>query len=522
MKNFFLLVSMLTVPTLAIAVTETPTDVMFRTAMYGIKISQNGEWLGSRAGDASAYNIFTKTYYDYWGSFYGLGNCMANNGMAVGYSQDRGVILYKGETIFPETLNTKEIWFCDIHAITPDATRLAGILNNPAGGEMMHLPFISDISEDGTVGEPVILPHPTIDFFGMTPQRATAVWMSNDGKTVVGDLVDWRGMYTVPIIYTESESGDWNYYLPSEQLFNPTNIELPENPWKYEPPAPEFVNFMSPLARAAYEQAYDDWAANGYNGQAPDPSLYMTQDQIEAYNAAANEYNAWAKNPDVEEAIQNYIKIYFEVLETSPDFEQNDMTIHPDGSYIMHFGSFRIDDNNNKSYIYKFNTRDKEYQRYNLPPRYNPMPRLILSDGTLISSSGPVSFILEPESTEFISYVDYIATEYPEVATWIDLNFPGVTGIISMSDDKSITIGAGTVNELADYTGDEDFYYWTYIFAPGTDIGGVEGIAAEPTDVVYKVYNLQGVKMLETKNTNEINTLAKGIYIVNGKKVMIR
>lgn len=50
---------------------------------------------------------------------------------------------------------------------------------------------------------------------------------------------------------------------------------------------------------------------------------------------------------------------------------------------------------------------------------------------------------------------------------------------------------------------------------------GIEGIVAEPADGVYKVYNLQGVKVLETKDASEINTLAKGIYIINGKKIAL-
>lgn len=51
---------------------------------------------------------------------------------------------------------------------------------------------------------------------------------------------------------------------------------------------------------------------------------------------------------------------------------------------------------------------------------------------------------------------------------------------------------------------------------------GVESLVADPTDGIYKVFNLQGVKVLETKDASAVNALAKGIYIVNGKKVVIR
>ena len=51
---------------------------------------------------------------------------------------------------------------------------------------------------------------------------------------------------------------------------------------------------------------------------------------------------------------------------------------------------------------------------------------------------------------------------------------------------------------------------------------GVDSILAEPLDGVYKVYNPQGIKVLETKNASEIDNLAKGIYIINGKKALVK
>lgn len=47
---------------------------------------------------------------------------------------------------------------------------------------------------------------------------------------------------------------------------------------------------------------------------------------------------------------------------------------------------------------------------------------------------------------------------------------------------------------------------------------GIESLQAE--DGGFMIYNLQGVKVLDTKNANDFNSLPKGLYIVNGKKVM--
>ena len=50
---------------------------------------------------------------------------------------------------------------------------------------------------------------------------------------------------------------------------------------------------------------------------------------------------------------------------------------------------------------------------------------------------------------------------------------------------------------------------------------GIEGIVADPEGGVYKVYNPQGMKLLETQDASDLNNLPRGIYIINGKKVKI-
>ena len=48
---------------------------------------------------------------------------------------------------------------------------------------------------------------------------------------------------------------------------------------------------------------------------------------------------------------------------------------------------------------------------------------------------------------------------------------------------------------------------------------GIEEITTkEDTECV--VYNVAGIKVLDTKNANDLNTLKNGIYIVNGQKVI--
>ena len=59
-----------------------------------------------------------------------------------------------------------------------------------------------------------------------------------------------------------------------------------------------------------------------------------------------------------------------------------------------------------------------------------------------------------------------------------------------------------------------------YVINPAA---GVESIEDENLgDGIIRAYNLQGVKMMETGNPDDINNLPKGIYIVNGKKVVVK
>ena len=53
------------------------------------------------------------------------------------------------------------------------------------------------------------------------------------------------------------------------------------------------------------------------------------------------------------------------------------------------------------------------------------------------------------------------------------------------------------------------------------DTGGAGVDGMEVSEEVLKVYNLQGVKMLETNNPRDLDNLGEGIYIINGKKVKL-
>ena len=75
-----------------------------------------------------------------------------------------------------------------LHSITPDGSRVCGMIGG--GSAYRNLPIYCDIDANGNFSEPQVLPFPDKDFFGSRPQYCSATWMSDDGKTVAGQVKD--------------------------------------------------------------------------------------------------------------------------------------------------------------------------------------------------------------------------------------------------------------------------------------------------------------------------------------------
>lgn len=484
---------------------------VYKTDMYALKISPNGKWIGSKTNYAGIYNVETGELQTYEGCYFGLGTTVANNGMAVGYSGEGGVIMKNGEILYPEAY--EQYRGVDFNSVTPSATRVTGSIANPEKSETMSVPFVASIDSEGNIGEPILLPYPKEDFFQMAPQYVTAQCISNDGKTIVGLVTDWRGMFDYPIVYQEAEEGGWKYYLPSEALFNPTHIDIPESPWKIEPEYPEAANFMTGNRKTAYQEAL---AA----GEDPDPKDYMSDEQYEEFVEAVEKYNEWYYSQ--EQKIREYVIIYDKILGTSPTFSPSELCINPSGETFMIHGGVINDENVMEGRIFEF-SKDS-LMREILAPDPLLFPTQILTDGTLLVTRPiqqvPNSYILMPGSTEFITLQEYLEPEYPEIAEWITEKMENGTGILVASDDMSVLAGGLIPDQLTDYPDNADFYYSSYILA-GLASAGIESVISPENSGSYKVFNLQGLKVMETKEQSLLNTLPKGIYIINGKKAVI-
>lgn len=495
-----------------------PSEPIFEGGVYFLKISPNGKYICNYAGDAGIYEVSTGEMTYYPETLFGIGNAIADNGMAVASLNDKAALLYQGNILRPDKY--QKYWFCDFNAITPDATKVTGIINNTGRG-IMYLPFVAEVDENGNVADPVILPYPDKDFFNATPQFISAVWISDDGKTIGGQVLDSMGYFCYPIIFKQDSTGNWSYTLPTQELFNPTDIKIPENPWENEPAFPEPENFMSGALLQAYEEAYQAYI-DGTSSDYPVPEDYMTFEQYEEYAAAVEKYNDWFYGE--QNAIKEYIRIYNEILSTSPSFSLNDFSLKPDGSIMVQHGGVINEEDEMEGKLYIF---DVNAETFNIieGPTPNAGPKQVLSDGSIIVARGvrevPTSWILTPGASKFQTMEEYFSTKYPEISEFIAEKFANGSGIVSANRDLSVWTGGLTIECLSDYSEDMDGYYYSSYILTNLEMAALESIVKENTDGIFKVYNLNGVKVLETKNVSELKGLEKGVYVVNGKKVII-
>ena len=494
---------------------------------YATKISANGEWMGCYGMSALIYNI--KTSESNWmpECQLGLGNSIADSGLAVGYTDEYGAIMKGDSYEVPVPLRDKG--FSSINGITRDGSRITGYVMNPKLDDfegdpfdenmVIYVPFYCDMDAEGNLGEIQYLPYPDKDFMGSRPQYVTGVWISDDGKTIAGIMIDATGRMEVPVTFHEDENGNWTYDTPSKKFFNPDGIVIPENPWIKAPSEPSFKEFMYP---EQYE-IYLEWINDYLTGSAsePDPFDLMTEEQIEAYYEAYDYY----KNYYVDHAAEfkDYDEAYVKVLSNSPLF--GEVTMNAAGTKIASAATYYDQEASGVSYVYIFDLTTGESQIIRTPVSGINVTQL-LNDGTLLARIGMFSYvpaqtyILLPDADNFITIQDYFATTHPDYLVWMEETIPVSSGLMSVSDNMEVFASGVEFVSLADPDMFGDVTILSYIFSSNQG-AGVENIEAINSEKMFRVFNLQGVKVLETTNKEDLNSLNKGIYIVNGRKVAI-
>lgn len=321
--------------------------------------SPNGKWLvANQETSVYIYDVATGTNYDFADDTYtkvyfaGYGHSVTDNGMVCGMAQEsaesNAAYFKNGAWVVLPQLSGKLTGFNSANACTPDGSVICGSLGSEGADmstsdRLMLYPVVWTLNADG-VYVCQELPHPTKDFTGRVPQYVTAIDISADGNTIVGQMVDYSGFYIVPILYTRNAEGAWSYQLLAEdQVYDKEKAaNLPE--WVEQPVQPRAEDYMSAAdvdaynaAVEAYNEAYQRCVAGDLDWselpEYPEKGFYISdQTQAAAYAAAVEKYNkdnaAWYA------AFEAFDEALTEVT-TGKSFEFNSIHITPNGKYIL-------------------------------------------------------------------------------------------------------------------------------------------------------------------------------------------
>ena len=499
--------------------------------LFFIRVSPNGQYAGSYGSVNDVYEISTGNTTQYTLGM-GLGNSLADNGMIVGsFEDDKGALGINGKSFTPKDI--ENVPFSALFGITPDGSRAVGIITNTEKGAM-YLPYYMDLDEDGNVLDLQFLPAPTYDPFGLYVQYASAVWISEDGKTVVGMVVDNRGFLSYPIVYKQNgpvgENGKpgWNYYLPTGAEM--ADIPVIDNPYENEPPYPNATDYMDEDSKIIYDEEYENWVMG--TGMWPNPIDFMTAQQEAAYNKAIATYEDWLEEND--EKLEAYLQEYHQLLRNIPSFTDNsEIALKLDGTKAAYAQAKYDAEYNTMRTIWVFDIADPENITRELISSETDklFARQILPNGTIIACTPrggdrekiePAnSYIKTPIDSKFVPVTTYLQQTNPSYADWINTTFPMGSGLLSSNAEMDTFVFGAGIENVTDQVVETDFMYFSYIFTGVNGYNGIESAIADSDNGLYKVYNLQGVNVMTTENKADLNNLDKGLYIINGKKTVI-
>ena len=540
---------------------------------YGHKITRDGSFsTGEAYSIQSAWGRDNTTgeIYLYEACSCGDGNNISKQHWVVGTDK----MFMKGAFLVPQgdpvlISSLEKFTESYVHGINWDGTRLCGYVYNSNTGDfdefdpekqrMSYLPIYCDIDPSSReVGEPHLLPTPSRDFFGLVPQYCTANWISDDGKTILGQVIDNSGYFVYPIVYRQNDSGTWSYILPSEDLLNPDNLDFPVWP-KAELSAPQAENYIKDNDRKScflelvnkFQNGMED-AVDPYElldpSEAGDDAL-MTNEEWKLYQSDIQDYNDYLQYI-YEPLLEKYYEEFSYFIAHSTRFLQSSMAMNNAGTKVAQtkiVTRFSGDLPVEYQIPVLFDLETGKYEI--LGDEYSELQIMqILPDGTIIAATpipGSVSpdqtpqhsYVYSPEQKKFIALEDYIKNSNPEVFAWMEeylykdvpIGYDNdedltlvyktmtVTGLVAVSDDfTSISAGVDGWTWM-----DNDEGYFTYFISGMSNPNAGVNDILDSTEEVYNVYNLSGVKVMTTKNADDLKNLSKGLYIVNNKKVII-
>jgi hypothetical protein len=483
-------------------------------------VSPSGEWaVSSGDNNFAVYNLKTGAVYtiaasedDSYDLNYqaGYGNCVSDNGIVVGgstYSAGAGYFHITpeapdGEWVALDVLNTSTN--C-AHAITPDGSRIIGtsaaVGSNYNVDMVYSVPLLWQRNDEGTY-DMIELPYPTLDFTGKRmPQYVIGLGISNDGKRLLAQVTDYAGYMHTLLVYNEQEDGSWAYEYVHPELQN-MGAEFPE--WEAQPESPKYSDFMSDDEYAEYYAAYYDYIY-GDGTDYPIATNYMSEEELAAYNAAKEEYNA--AYSEWYEKSEAFYDVYWGLIDAgAPDFLMNSVFMSDNGVHVAaskaegdYFSGytyspyyFNLETGDYKAYVFESDDEgdveegdddddDDEFGDDNFGVGGSDSSSSLSICANFVSNNGDMlggqtcadgylrlAWAKAADSDEWVRLHDYIATRSEEAAEWMEIQLPG-----------SVITG---------YTFDEDTWETTYIYED-TLIDGMPTANADMTVLTSWVYN---------------------------------
>lgn len=521
------------------------------------KMSPDGHYIVSEVyGQVQIFDLFENSVYDYmdesgiqtWGV--GIGNAFNELNTLVGSAvTENNAAYWQNGKWYSLPLTGEEKSSNIANGISADGSRICGtvsIVEMTFDDATMTLPVVWERNSEGTYNNYVILPHPDVDHTGRAPQYISAISISADGKTIAGTLTDCQGRLITPIIYTENEDGEWSYSLPMQQFINPNHIEIPEDPGEY-PAWPDAKDYMTEDEVAAYNAAYDEWAANYYQGEMPEYTDYMTAEEKALFEAA---YAEWQEEAAIFEEKQTlFLDTLEEIANASISTLANNVFLDKEGKKIAVTAITQIPDPNSwfgvrdEESVWVLNLENNDIVKYeNADAHVNYW----YEDGTLVAwgniwSENPEAFVLKDgKATPFR---DYICGVNNEIQEWVKENMTHITEVYDWDTEEVIEqedlyvglpLFSADMKTVACWTPtpwDYTIMYQGYVF----DLSQFDGVKSvvtpgdlkvyvnEAGDIVVngvaatlEVYNIQGVCVASASNVSGVVnvSLANGVYVV--------
>ena len=470
------------------------------------------------------------------------GNGISDNGIVLGSTQSNNNACYWKNGMWSTLYEPKPQHLNNSNGITPDGRFICGSIGAAEFGlgetkVPMLVPAVWEVREDGTYGVPTLLPYPETDLTGRVPQYVTALCISDDGNTIIGQVQDYSGMLTMPIIYMKDSEGEWDYNCRvGNELVNPGNIECPEWPGEC-PNQPNALDYMTEEEQQDYNDAYVQWAAGGYQGDMPEYTDYMTAQEKAAYDAAMAKwqaaYNEWSVK------YQAWEEVFYQILD-NPNLTLtlfNCAAISPNGKTVVIGAEVMYEDPSSwmgySTLIspITINVDDMQYKKY---PNEDFNPTTILDDGTMVGKSENQNLgqwyanIYLPGAEKPTPLHTYIEANNADLYAWLkekachdveiydpETGDPKVekdvwyTGVPYITRDKSMFL----LTMPNTYDNEAECESFGYILPMDYDAAGIGAVAIDDNDAPVEYYTIDGVRVE--------NPSARGIYIMRqGNKTL--